>query len=78
MRLAVSAVLCALGLLFAPSDASAQSGTKPTLVVLVTIDQFRADYLERFGPQMTGGLARLMRGGARPDSQDANTRSHSA
>ena len=36
----------------------------PSLVVLVTIDQFRADYLERFGPQLTGGLARLMRGGA--------------
>jgi hypothetical protein len=34
------------------------------LIVLVTIDQFRGDYLERFGPQMTGGIARLMRGGA--------------
>ena len=38
---------------------------KPTLVVLVTIDQFRADYLDRFGPQMTGGIARMMRDGAR-------------
>jgi predicted AlkP superfamily pyrophosphatase or phosphodiesterase len=36
----------------------------PTLVVLVTIDQFRADYLARFGPQLHGGLARLVRGGA--------------
>jgi predicted AlkP superfamily pyrophosphatase or phosphodiesterase len=36
----------------------------PTLVVLVTIDQFRADYLKRFGHQLTGGLARLVRGGA--------------
>ncbi|MFL5580810.1 MAG: alkaline phosphatase family protein [Gemmatimonadaceae bacterium] len=36
----------------------------PTLVVMVTIDQFRADYLERFGPQLTGGLARLVSGGA--------------
>ena len=37
---------------------------KPALVVLVTIDQFRGDYLERFGPQLTGGIARLVRGGA--------------
>ena len=36
----------------------------PTLVVLVTIDQFRADYLERFGSQLRGGLARLTREGA--------------
>lgn len=37
---------------------------KPALVVLVTIDQFRGDYLQRFGPQLKGGIARLMRGGA--------------
>lgn len=36
----------------------------PTLVVLLTIDQFRGDYPTRFGPQFTGGLARLLRGGA--------------
>src|SRR4051812_19922486 len=42
-----------------PSAASA-----PTLLVLVTIDQFRADYLQRFGPQLRGGLARLVNGGA--------------
>ena len=40
------------------------STAPPTLVVLVTIDQFRADYLTRFGPQLTGGLARLIQGGA--------------
>ncbi|MEP6992751.1 MAG: alkaline phosphatase family protein, partial [bacterium] len=38
---------------------------RPTLVVLITIDQFRADYLDRFGAQLTGGLARLSRNGAR-------------
>ena len=64
MRLAASAVLFALALLLSPGDARAQSGKKPTLIVMVTIDQFRADYLERFGPQMTGGIARLVRGGA--------------
>jgi len=43
----------------APNQASA-----PSLVVLITIDQFAADYLLRFGPQMQGGIARLMRNGA--------------
>jgi arylsulfatase A-like enzyme len=64
MRLAATAAVCALGLLLQATDATAQSGKKPTLVVLVTIDQFRADYLDRFGRQMDGGIARLMRGGA--------------
>src|SRR5512141_995603 len=36
----------------------------PSLVVVITIDGFRGDYLTRFGPQLTGGLARLMKGGA--------------
>ena len=36
---------------------------KPRLVVLITIDQFRADYLTRYGSQLQGGLARLARGG---------------
>jgi predicted AlkP superfamily pyrophosphatase or phosphodiesterase len=36
----------------------------PTLVVFLTVDQMRADYFERFGPQLTGGLGRLYRGGA--------------
>jgi predicted AlkP superfamily pyrophosphatase or phosphodiesterase len=63
MRIAVLAsCLAMLGL---PSATHAQAAPrKPALVVLVTIDQFRGDYLERFGPQLTGGIARLMRGGA--------------
>lgn len=36
----------------------------PSLVVLIAIDQMRADYLDRFGAQFTGGLARLRRDGA--------------
>ena len=64
MRLLVTAA-CLLGFLGLASGAGAQAAPKkPTLVVLVTIDQFRADYLERFGPQMRGGIARLMKGGA--------------
>ena len=40
------------------------AGRSPSLIVLITIDQFRADYLDRFGPQLHGGLAKLSRGGA--------------
>jgi len=36
----------------------------PTLVVVITIDQARADYLDRWRNQLTGGLARLVRDGA--------------
>lgn len=36
----------------------------PTLVVFFTVDQMRGDYFQRFETQLTGGLARLARGGA--------------
>ena len=60
-------------LLLLAASAGAQSTSAPTppapappsLVVLVTVDQLRADYLDRFGAQLDGGLARLVRGGAR-------------
>ena len=39
-------------------------GPAPRLVVHITIDQFRADYLDRWRPQLSGGLARLLRQGA--------------
>src|SRR4029077_11726295 len=34
-----------------------------SLVVLVSVDQMRADYLARFAPQWTGGFARIYRRG---------------
>ena len=37
---------------------------KPSLVVMITIDGFRGDYLSRFGNQFTGGFSRLLNGGA--------------
>jgi predicted AlkP superfamily pyrophosphatase or phosphodiesterase len=38
---------------------------RPTLLVFLTVDQMRADYLTtRFGPQLTGGLRRLVDQGA--------------
>jgi len=42
-----------------------QAATQPpiSLVVLVSVDQMRADYLARYAPQWTGGFARIYRGG---------------
>lgn len=49
----------------APTRASTRATVSaPTLVVFITVDQMRPDYLDRFGRQLTGGLARLTRGGA--------------
>lgn len=65
-------VLGSLGLLWAVACASGQRpaaspaapAATPTLVVLITIDGFRAGYLDKFGSQLTGGLGRLKNGGA--------------
>lgn len=37
---------------------------RTTLVVFITVDQLRGDYLDRFGAQLTGGLGRLKARGA--------------
>ena len=37
---------------------------KPTLVVQITVDQLRPDYLDRYAAQFTGGLKRLLTQGA--------------
>ena len=37
---------------------------RPRLVVFLTVDQFRADYLDRWAPQLTGGLGRLSKQGS--------------
>jgi predicted AlkP superfamily pyrophosphatase or phosphodiesterase len=44
--------------------ARAQQPSRPTLVVLFTIDQMRPDYFNRFEKQLTGGLGRLYHDGA--------------
>jgi predicted AlkP superfamily pyrophosphatase or phosphodiesterase len=44
--------------------AVAQEPRSPRLVVVVTVDQLLPAYFERYGRQLTGGLARLYRGGA--------------
>ncbi len=50
----------------APAVSTPPAGTAndPALVVLITVDQLRGDYIDRWGPQLTGGLARLAREGA--------------
>lgn len=53
----------------APREARAQQpaplpSSAPRLVVVIVVDQMRADYLERFKGQFTGGLARMLRSGA--------------
>jgi predicted AlkP superfamily pyrophosphatase or phosphodiesterase len=58
----------ALGLLPAVACAQNSQGPvaslTPSLLVFITVDQMRPDYFSRFEPQLTGGLARLYRGGA--------------
>ncbi|MEZ5292691.1 MAG: alkaline phosphatase family protein [Vicinamibacterales bacterium] len=46
-----------------PPTAGTQAA-RPTLLVLVVVDQMRADYLTRYGGRWTGGLRRLLDGGA--------------
>src|SRR6266498_463134 len=37
---------------------------RPRLVVVITVDQLRADYLDRYRAQLTGGLGLLLKRGA--------------
>jgi predicted AlkP superfamily pyrophosphatase or phosphodiesterase len=46
------------------APATAPAPPAPKLVVLITVDQMRADYLDRFASQYKYGLARLINGGA--------------
>jgi len=59
--LALSVVFIVVGI---PARAQAPDAPRPKLVLFITIDAFRPDYLTRFEPQLTGGLGRLYRGGA--------------
>ena len=44
--------------------ASAPAPPRPKLVVVITVDQLRPDYLDRWKTQLTGGLFRLVNEGA--------------
>ncbi|MGE3614451.1 MAG: alkaline phosphatase family protein [Gemmatimonadales bacterium] len=64
-RLFASLTLCAAALACAPAaQQPVPQGGKPTLLVFLTIDQMRPDYVDRFRPQLHGGLDRLFSGGA--------------
>lgn len=58
------ALAAALSLLIWARPGISAPPDPPSLVLLVVIDQFAAHQLERWAPQMTGGIARLMRSGA--------------
>ena len=46
------------------SSALAAQPQKPTLIVQITIDQLRPDYLDKWAPQFTGGFKRFLTQGA--------------
>ena len=48
----------------APAVTTAAQADRPRLVVFISVDQFRRDYIERYGGRWTGGLARLVKEGA--------------
>ena len=65
MQKQIPKCLIALIFLLVPaSQAYAEDGTTPKLVVLLTVDQLRFDYLDRFRPMFNGGLKRLLDEGA--------------
>jgi len=51
-------------LVAAPAQSQARDSSRPKLVVFITVDAMRPDYLSRFESQLTGGLGRLYNGGA--------------
>jgi predicted AlkP superfamily pyrophosphatase or phosphodiesterase len=64
------AIQAAAGALFilaaarAVAQPSAAASKVPALIVFITVDQMRADYLDRFASQYTGAFARFNRGAA--------------
>lgn len=63
MRSPLLAAIAVGALLPAASLAAQSPAADPRLVIVLTIDQMRPDYLERFGKEYTGGLKRLATGG---------------
>jgi predicted AlkP superfamily pyrophosphatase or phosphodiesterase len=63
---AISACALVIALVWtaAPAPLSAQRAAQPKLVVILVVDQMRADYLEWYGSHFTSGLKRLTADGA--------------
>jgi predicted AlkP superfamily pyrophosphatase or phosphodiesterase len=47
-----------------PAEAPRKALSRPKLVVMLVVDQMRGDYIDKFLPQWTGGLRRLVEEGA--------------
>jgi len=48
----------------ARATTTANATERPRLVVFLSVDQFRRDYIGRYGARWTSGLARLLKDGA--------------
>lgn len=57
-------LLCAALLSATPQGTEKTKGSKPKLLLVLVVDQFRYDYLNRFASEYTAGLARLKKAGA--------------
>ena len=53
-----------VALIVQPATAQTRRSARPKLVLFITIDAMRPDYFVRFENQLSGGLARLYKGGA--------------
>ena len=63
--LAATLLLAALLVVVRTTEPAAADSRTPRLIVLLVVDQFRADYIDRFGHQWSSGLRRLTVEGAR-------------
>ncbi len=68
---AIAVTLCTTATVWAqapkaahPAVASVAHATRPKLVVMIVVDQMRADYVDKFRSQWNGGLKRLVDEGA--------------
>lgn len=71
LRSVAAAVTAVAAFAAAPASPTAQAtrpaarpATRPALVVLIVVDQFRADYVQKYGGRWTKGLRRLVDQGA--------------
>lgn len=60
----LSAVFCSSPAGGPAAAAPEPQAARPALLVFITVDQLREDYLDRWRSQFTGGLKRLVEGGA--------------
>lgn len=64
LRTAATLLVLFVGFTALPAQTPPASPAQPKLVVIVVVDQLRADYLDRYASRFTGGFARLKKEGA--------------